>query len=417
MKSFLASIRTHWIRTLIVLIIVAGLGYYFYSKNASSSSSPTYQTATATKGTLIVSVTGSGTVSTANSVQVTTQSSGVIKKIYVKNGDSVKVGQKIADIEIDQTGQQRYSSALSSYQSAQNAVAAAKSGLYSAQSKMFAANQKFINDAAQHDLAESDPTYIQQNADWKASEADYIRQQAVIKQSQNALSAAWITYQQSSPAIYAPLSGTLTGFSLQEGSVITAQTTTTGSTSSQKIASVTTNAIPTISVNLTQIDVPKIKVGQKATITLDAYAEKTFTGKIVSIDTVGSVSSGVTSYPAVIALDERNSDVLPNMSSQATILIDSKTDALMVPTTAIQTSNGEKSVRIMKNGTPTSVTVTTGLSSDSETEIVSGVSEGDTVVTAVVTKSTASTTSTSPFSAFGGGRTGGNAVRVQTTTR
>lgn len=411
MHSIFTSLRTHWIRSLIGLVLIAGVGYYFYSKSASSSAAPTYQTATVQKDTLIVSVTGSGTVSTANSVQVTTQTSGVIKKIFVKNGDTVKSGQKIADVDLDQTGQQRYSSALSSYQSAQNAVAAAKSGLYSAQSKMFAANQKFINDAAERELATSDPTYIQQNADWKASEADYIRQQAAITQSQNALSAAWITYQQSSPAIYAPLSGTLTGFSLQEGSVITAQTTTTGSTSSQKIASVTTNAIPTIAVNLTQIDVPKIKVGQKATITLDAYATKTFTGKIVSIDTVGSVSSGVTSYPAVIALDERNSDVLPNMSAQATILIDSKTDVLIVPTTAIQTSNGEISVRVMKNGTPTSVTVTTGLASDTETEILSGLSEGDTVVTAVVTKSTASSTATSPFSAFGGARSGGTTTR------
>lgn len=414
MKSFFNSLRIHWIRTLIIVAVIIGGGYYLYSTQASSTATPTYQTATAEKGTLIVSVTGSGTVSTANSVQVTTQSSGVIKKIYVKNGDTVKVGQKIADIELDQTGQQRYKSALSSYQSAQNAVASAQSGLYSAQSKMFAANQKFINDAAERDLAESDPTYIQQNADWKASEADYIRQQSVITQSQNARFAAWITTQQSSPAIYAPLSGTLTGFSLQEGSVITAQTTTSGSTSSQKIASVTTNAIPTISVNLTQIDVPKIKVGQKATITLDAYADKTYTGKVVSIDTVGSVSSGVTSYPAVIALDERTNDVLPNMSAQAVIVIDSKTDALIVPSTAITTSNGQRTVRIMKNNSPTSVTVTTGLASDTETEIVSGVSEGDTVVTAVITKSTSSTTtSTSPFSALGGGRAGGGATNVR----
>ncbi len=413
MKSFFASLRIHWVRTLIVLAVFIGIGIYLYSRSGSNSSTPTYQTASVEKGTLISSVTGSGTVSTANSVQLTTQSSGVIKKIYVKNGDTVKVGQKIADIEFDQTGQQRYSSALSSYQSALNAVAAAKSGLYSAQSKMFAANQKFINDAAERDLATSDPTYIQQNADWKASEADYLRQQSVITQSQNALSAAWISYQQSSPAIYAPLTGTLTGFSLQEGSVITAQTTTTGSTSSQKIASVTTNAIPTIAVNLTQIDVPKVKVGQKATITLDAYAEKTFTGKIVSIDTVGSVSSSVTSYPTVIALDEKNADILPNMSAQATIILDSKTDVLMVPASAITRTDGVSTARILKNNTPEVVPVTTGLTSDSHIEIVSGLQEGDTVITAVVTSSSTSGTSTSPFSSFGGARGGSGATRIQ----
>lgn len=415
MKNVFISLKTHWIRTGIVLLIIVGIGYYFIQRNSSSSSTPTYQTGTVTRGTLIVAVTGSGSVSTANNVQVVTQSSGVVKKIYVKNGDTVKVGQKIADLELDQEGQQRYSSALSSYQSAKNAVDGARATLYSQQSAMFKANQTFINGVVAENVDKGTPGYIQANADWLAAEANYKRQVNVITQSQNALNSAWILYQQSSPTVFAPLSGTLTGFSLQLGSVITAQTTTTGSNSSQKIASVTTDAVPTISVSLTQIDVPKIKVGNKATVTLDAYPDKTYTGKVVSIDTVGSVSSGVTSYPTVIALDEKNQEILPNMSATANIITDTQTDALIVPSTAVKTQNGETTVQVMKNNVPTSVTVQTGLISDSETEILSGLSEGDTVVTATITKSTTSSTTTSPFSALGGGRAvGGSAVRVQT---
>lgn len=416
MKSFLHSLRTHWVRTGLIVLVIIGGAYYLFRRNSSSGNTPTYQTATVERGTLVVSVTGSGIVSTANNVQVTTQASGVVETIYVKNGDKVKGGQKIAQLDLDMVGQQRQSAALSSYQSAKNNLDSAKSGQYSANSKMFAANQKFINDAVERDLADSDPTYIQQNSDWLAAEADYKRQQNVITQSQSALSSAWISYQQSSAIIYAPISGTLTGFSMQQGSVITAQTTTSGSSSSQKLASVTTDAVPTISVNLTQIDVPKVKVGQKATVTLDAYADKTYTGKVVSIDTVGSVTSGVTTYPTVIALDVKSDEILPNMSAQATIIITSKTDVLLVPSTALQSENGQTTIRVMKDGSVSSIPVETGLVSDAQTEIVSGVSEGDTIVTSVSTgaAATGASSSTSVFSPFGRSSGGGasGAVRI-----
>ena len=405
MNTFITSLRTHWIRTIIISVIILGIGYFLWRRSHPNTSAPTYQTGTVERGTLVVSVAGSGTVSTANNVQVVTQASGVVKKIYVKNGDAVKVGQKIADLELDQEGQQRYSSALSSYQSAKNAVDGARASLYSQQSTMFTANQKFINGAVQENLAPGTPTYIEQNADWLASEANYKRQENVITQSQNALNAAAISYQQASATIYAPLSGTLTGFSLQLGSVITAQTTTTGSSSTQKIASVTTEAVPTISINLTQIDVPKIKVGNKATVTLDAYPDKSFTGKVVSIDTVGTTSSGVTAYPTVIALDAKSTDILPNMSAAANSITNTKSDVLIVPSTSVKTQNGVSTVQTMKDGKPTDVSVEIGLSSDLETEILSGVNEGDTVVTATIQGSlgTQTTGTTSVFSPFGRG--------------
>jgi HlyD family secretion protein len=99
--------------------------------------------------------------------------------------------------------------------------------------------------------------------------------------------------------------------SLQEGSVITG---------SQKIASIKTDAVPTVSINLTEIDAPRIKIGNQTTITMDAFPGKSFTGKVVSIDTVGSITSGVTVYPTVIKFDSANLDVLSNMSAQASII-------------------------------------------------------------------------------------------------
>jgi HlyD family secretion protein len=252
------------------------------------------------------------------------------------------------------------------------------------------------------------------NDNWLAAEAKFKNQQNVIDQAQISVNSAYLSYQETSPIIYAPISGTVTGFSYQVGSVITAQSNSSGTSASQKIASIKTKASPTMTVNMTQIDVPKIKIGNKVTVTLDAFSGKTFTGKVISIDSVGAVSSGVTTYPTVILLDTDSADILTNMTGQANIITDVKDEALLVPVSAIKTqTDGTSSVQIMKNGVPTTVTVEAGVSSDTQTEILSGVSEGDTIVTSTVSTGAKTTSSTSsPFSLFGNNRGGGGAVRA-----
>ncbi len=167
-------------------------------------------------------------------------------------------------------------------------------------------------------------------------------------------------------------------------------------------------------MNLTEIDVPKVTIGDKTTVTFDALSGKTFAGKVISIDTVGTVTSGVTNYPAVIALDTANTQILPNMSATANIITATKDNVMLIPSSAVQTQNDVSAVRVMKNGKVSEVTVEIGLSSDTQTEIVSGITEGDTVVSSV-TQSTGSSTSQtgqSPFGIFGGGQRGGNQIRI-----
>jgi len=158
---------------------------------------------------------------------------------------------------------------------------------------------------------------------------------------------------------------------------------------------------------LTQIDTPKVKIGNKATLTFDAFPNKTFTGKVVSIDTIGSVSSGVTTYPAVIKLDTQVPEIFSNMTTSATIITQIKDNVFLVPTSAVQTQNEQSTVRVLKNNKINQVTVETGLSSSTQVEITSGLSEGDTVITSVISSSqngqTGSSQTQSPFSGIGGG--------------
>lgn len=421
--KILTTLRTHILAHKKIALIIAILfvlgGWRLYITSNASSTKTQYVTEQAQKGTLIVTVSASGIVSSANTGAVTTGVSGVVKKIFVKNGQIVKSGEKIAEMDLDQESKQKYASAIASYNSAKNSVESAKTNLYSLQSKMFASNEKFMNGAAELGLGTGDTVYIQQNSDWLASEATYKNQQQVIAQTQASLSSAYLSLQQSSPIIYAPISGTINGLSLQVGSILTAQSTSLGASTAQRIASIKTQAEPTITVNLTEIDIPKVKIGNNATLMFDALPGKTYTGSIVSIDAVGAVSSGVTTYPAVIKLDTATSDIFANMSAQASIITETKDGILLVPTSAVQTQNGQSTVRVMKNNKPQQVQVELGTSSATQVEIISGVNEGDIVITSSIQSSTATqktgTQSQSPFSMFGGGagRGGaGAAVRI-----
>ena len=403
---------------LIIILLAIWQGFTFFSGKKTSAA--TYQTTVVSKGNLTVSVTGSGQVSTANNGTITTQASGVVSKVYVKDGDLVKAGDKIAELDLDIPGQQSAAQASSSYQSAKNNLENAKAAMYTTQSDMFVQWDKFYNTAINSTYQNSDgspntttralPAYMELSNTWLASESKYKTQQNVVYQSQTAVNAAWYGYQQTSPTIVAPISGTVSGLSLQEGSVIAQSTSSSNSTqSSTKIASIKTKAMPTVSVNLTELDVPRITIGDLATVKFDAFADKSFTGKVVSIDTSGAVSSGVTSYPTVIRLDTDSTVFLPSMAATATIIIDTKSDIVTVPTTSIQKTNGISTVRVLKNGQAQQVTVETGAYSSTDTEITNGLSEGDVVITSTATTTgTARTGTTSVFSSFGrGGGLGG----------
>jgi len=414
-----------------IFFIVIFIGLVFFGSglfNKNKKESVTYETSVAEKGTLIVAVSGSGTVSSTNNSNVTTSATGVVKTLFVKDADKVKTGDKIAELELDLEGRQKQSQAYASYQSAKNSLQLAKDSLYSAQSDLFSKWQTYFDLSESSSYKNDDGTakteernnkteYLITQDNWLSSEANYKAKEKAVEQAQTSLNSAWYSYQQSSPIIYAPISGTVSGLSLQVGSVINSQSSSNTSATTNKIAGVRTDAMPTISVDLTEIDVPKVKVGDKATITFDAFSDKTFTGKVVSIDLIGAVSSGVTTYPTVILLDTNPKEILPNMAASANIITDSKQNVLMVPVSAVTTNESVSTVQLMKNNKPQAVEVEIGLSSDEYVEIKSGINEGDTVVTATVAQKTGSSTgssstkSSSPFSTFGGGGNAGMRMR------
>lgn len=419
LKALTFSTRKRKIITFLIIFFLVFFGW----KITGNKKSLQYQTAQAEKGTLITSVAASGQITTANNVSITIQASGAVKEVYVKNGDQVAAGQKIADLTLDQASQQKQAAALASYYGAQNSFQSAQAKINSLQAALFVANQKFINDRGVPNPSndqKADPVYIEENGAWLQAEADYKNQTLAISQAQAALSSASLSLSQTSSTITAPVSGVVKGLTITKGAIITLSSSSNSAVStSQVLGSIYQTGPIQAQVNISEIDSVKVGEEQKVTLTLDAFPNKTFTGKVVSINTNGIVSSGVTAYPAVISFDTSNDHMYLNMAVTAKIITSIKNDVALVPSGAIQTSNGSSAIRVMKNGNPISTPVEIGDSNDTQTEITSGIKEGDIVVTGVISTSVAAA-GASPFGSVGnrgfggfGGGVGGGGLRIR----
>lgn len=434
------SIKSHKILSLVILVSIIGLGVYLYSKRTGVVA-PTYQTFVAERGMLVTSITASGTITSGDTTYITTGASGTVKKVHVKNGDSVTKGQKLAEIDLDEDGQTTQITAWNNYQeslvTAKNATTQKETDRLTLLDKKQAMinaetakrdsisggwNPKTKSPYTESELVIVNKEYDQAVAAYQAAISNDGISNTGISFANSKASAAYRNYQKVSSTIYSPASGILQNLTLAPGVVLTNSSSssitvsagTDTSTNSQSVASKQIGAIKNpdgkyqATVSLTEVDVTKVASGQKVTLTLDAFPDATLTGEVLAINTSGNVSSGVTSYTATILIDKTTLNVYTNMAVNSKIITSTKDNAILVPSSAVQTVSGSKSVRVLVDNKITNTPVEVGSSSDTQTEIVLGINEGDVVVTSVstTTKTTKTSTTTSPFGSVGGGMGG-----------
>jgi len=263
--------------------------------------------------------------------------------------------------------------------------------------------EKVLDEVKGHD---KDETFTQKESRTKAEVA---RDNAYdgMKSAEANLAAASLSYRSTTPIITAPFSGVIGSINLVEGMVLESAASTT-SINSQRVAVIKGDSLPVISVGLSEVDVPKVKVGQKVTVTLDSLADKTFTGVVATVDRVGATISNVTSYTAKIKLDSASGEILPNMAATANVILDTKTEVLIAPASAISTRDGISIARVLKNGKEEEIQVEAGLVSDTGVEIISGLAEGETVITGTISAARSSGTQTRSIFSGGFGIGGGS---------
>ncbi|KKS04066.1 MAG: Efflux transporter, RND family, MFP subunit [Candidatus Nomurabacteria bacterium GW2011_GWC2_41_8] len=175
-------------------------------------------------------------------------------------------------------------------------------------------------------------------------------------------------------------------------------------------------------ISLNEVDAAKIKIGQKAALTFDAIPDLVISGVVADIDTVGTVSQGVVTYIVKTSFDTQDERIKSAMSVSAAITTDIRQNVLIVPNSAIKSlparqagqagtsyiesfdapsgSSADGSTGIVSKAILNKIPVEIGLSNDLQSEIVSGIKEGDEIVTRTILPSTAATASSAP-SIFG----------------
>ncbi len=369
-------------------------------------------TDTVKKETIVDTVSESGNIQ-SNQLTVYSVSNGVIEELYVANGDTVEKGDKLFKVKSTASDQDK-AQAYSNYLSAKNNVESAQAKVNSLQAALFKANQAFVNDRGidnPSDSQKADPVYIQENATWLQAEADYKNQASVVAQAQAALTSAALSYQATQDAVVnAQVGGTISNLAYSIGDQVTAAMTTSGSntnTSASPMLVIGTDTENVVKIQINEVDVNKIKDGQKATITLNAIKDKTFNGEVSRVDDYGTDTSGVITYNVYVKITDLDKQIKPLMSAVVTIETARHETALVVPNSAVKPYKGGKAVQVRDASKPGNqlkyVQVKAGIKSTNETEILEGVTEGMEVVTGTSTIST----STSTQSGGGGGLLGG----------
>lgn len=189
-------------------------------------------------------------------------------------------------------------------------------------------------------------------------------QQNTVQTAQTNLDNATIT---------APVSGVVTTISAQVGENVTSGSAT------GFIVLANTGSMA-LHGTVGEADIVKLKLGQVATVTVDAVGTAKMTGKVTSLDPVATIASGVPVYGIDVTVDLPSPAVRPGMSGTAQVILASSPNTLTVPNLAVKTLSGRRYLTVMKDGQQVDTDVTFGIANDTVTEVLSGVQEGDVVV-------------------------------------
>jgi len=386
-EKILSFIKTRkYLSIAIVFILIVG-GYYWYSKSKSVSTAVQYKTAAAEKGTLTVSVSESGNIIVDSSANIDPTITGTVNNLSVAVGDKVKRGQLLFEIKNDDLNAnvtRAYSSYLQSLSSLESAKSAKKDAKTNYDNASSSEKPSLKNKL---EAAKTSITVAEEN----------------IKYASENLQIERNNY--SDRKVTAPIDGTVNAINIKNGDDLS------------KLSSGSSRQVPMIigdlstlkaQVQVNEVDISKISIGQKVMMTFDAIDGLNVSGKVEKMDSLGTLSQGVVSYNITISLDTLDSRIKPEMTVTAAIITDVKQDVVTVPNSAMKTDGNGNYVEILNNGISEQKTVKVGVANNTDTEIISGINAGDNVITQTINSTaTATTTSSSGggvrIPGFGGG--------------
>lgn len=358
MKYILNSFRTALPLMIAVLSMVA----------CGKKTEVKYESSKVSKQNISTSITATGTIEPVTEVEVGTQVSGIIDKIYVDYNSVVKKGQLIA--ELDKTN---LLSELSS----------AKSNMESAKSKMEyqKSNYNRYKELYSKGLVSADD-YENAKLSYKQASEEYAIQKESVSKAQTNLGYAIIT---------SPIDGIVLSKEVEEGqTVAAAMETPTLFIIAQDLTDMQVIA------DVDEADIGGVKEGQRVTFTVDAFPDDLFEGKVTQVRQEATEESNVVTYEVVISAPNDDLKLKPGLTANVTIFTNERDGVLAVPSKALRFApnenllaegesitdcEGKDKVWMREGSNFKAVPVKIGVTNGTYTEIISGLKEGDAVLT------------------------------------
>jgi len=371
---------------LLGLAVAAGTAYYFFSSNNKQET--TYLTESVIRGNVEKTVVASGSVESVNEVDVGAQASGKITKLYVKLGQEIKKGEMIADIDsttqINTLNTQK--AALVSYQAQLKAKKTAYDVALSSYNRL---SKLYTQKATSLDsLNSAKSTLDNAKAEMEAIEANIKQAEIEVNTAETNVGYTKIT---------APMDGTVISVPVSEGQTVNANQTT------PTIVTIADLSKMKIKPEISEGDITKVKAGQEVSFTILSDSQTVYHSVIDSVDpantttsdssstsssTSSNSSSSTTSaiyYYANVLIDNPDRTLRIGMTTENNIKIANAKDVLLVSNMAIQKRDSKSFVNVLNDkNQPEQREVETGVQNDFQTEIKSGLNEGEKVIVSQV---------------------------------
>ncbi len=400
-----------WIAVGIVVVIAVAA---FLLSGGKKKEEVNFNTEKVAKVNILNSITATGTIEPVNEVTVGTQVSGIVSKLYVDYNSVVKKGQIIAELDKSNltsqlnTAKASLSQAEASLKSAESDLAYQKAN-YNRYKALYKKGLISANDY------ESARLSYQTSLQTVATRKDQIASaKEEVQRAQTNLGYATIT---------SPIDGIVVSKSVEEGQTVNANMSTPDLFT---IAQDLTNM--QVVADVDEADIGDVKKGERVTFTVDAYPNDTFEGTVTQVRLEATTTNNVVTYEVVISAPNADLKLKPGLTANVVIYTQESNGVLSVPSKALRytptketigkrkmkdVSNAKNKVWTLEGNTLVAHKVNIGISDGTHTQVLSGIKEGQTVITGVsvssdeVTDDSAASNSTES-SPFQPGRPGGN---------
>jgi HlyD family secretion protein len=311
-----------WIVVALGVLAAGGVGFWKWRQSVAASATPRYETVAIDRGPIIAKVTATGTLSALVTVQVGTQVSGRIKQINVDFNSPVQKGQVIAKIE-PALFEAALESARANYLAGQGTVTKLEAQAENAKLQYERAQALFERKAiAQADLDTA-------RATMRAADGDVVAARGNMEQAKAALHQAQVNLNYTT--IVSPTTGVVISRSVDVGQTVAA------SLSAPTLFLIAEDLTKMqVDTSVAEADIGKLQADMKATFTVDAYPNESFTGRVRQIRNAPQTQQNVVTYDAVIDVGNTGLELRPGMTANVTFIYDHRDSALRVANAALR---------------------------------------------------------------------------------